>query len=50
MLLVKMIDQLEKNIDVNQYIQDALTCGVKINNHGDCSYFRKRVDRFKEIF
>ena len=27
-----------------------MTSGVKINNHGDCSYFRKKVDRFKEIF
>ena len=48
-LLVKMLTQLEANEENDDYIMKALTCGVKLRNHGNDPVFHAKVDRFAEI-
>ena len=44
-----MLDKYEINLENDEYIQKALTCGVKIRNHGECARFKRKVDGFKDI-
>ena len=49
MLLEKMIDKREDNIEIDEYIEKAMTAGVKVQNHGDDMHFKHKVDSFKEV-
>lgn len=44
-----MLDRFEENQENDEYIQKAMTCGVRIRNHGDDARFKAQVDGFKEI-
>ena len=44
-----MLAQLEANVENESYIMKALTCGVKIRNHGNDPIFHSKVDKFAEI-
>ena len=48
-LLVKMLSALEANWENESYIMKALTCGVKLRNHGNNPRFHAKVDKFAKI-
>ena len=49
MLLEQMIDKREDLVLIEEYIEKAMTAGVKISNHGDDIHFKQKVDSFKEV-
>ena len=49
MVLEKMIDKREDNLEIEEYIERAMAAGVKIQNHGDNMHFKHKVDSFKEL-
>lgn len=42
-----MIDQLEKNTEIDEMIDKARTYGVHINKHGFSDAFRKKIRSYK---
>ena len=40
MLLEQMIDKREDLVLIEEYIEKAMTAGVKISNHGDDIHFK----------
>ena len=50
MLLEPMIDKREEIMEIQEYVEKALTQGIKIRNHGSDPEFQREVDEgFKRI-